>query len=84
MPDSGMSHATTAFSKTILQCTLEGGRRRDRQEEMLDGQRVHTPAHVRAAYKGLLQEKKKTGRGSLLNRSSCPRDDPIGQGSELN
>ena len=26
----------------------------------------------------------KTGRGSLLNRSSCPSDDPISQGTELN
>ena len=26
----------------------------------------------------------KTGRGSLLHRSSCPPDDPIGQGTELN
>ena len=26
----------------------------------------------------------KTGRGSLLNPLSCPSDDPIGQGNELN
>ena len=26
----------------------------------------------------------KTGRGSLLNRPSCPPDDPIGQGTDLN
>ena len=26
----------------------------------------------------------KTGRGSLLNRPSCPLDDPVGQGTELN
>ena len=26
----------------------------------------------------------KTGRGSLLNRLSCPPDDPIDQGTELN
>ena len=26
----------------------------------------------------------KTGRGSLLNRPSCPPDDPIGQGTEQN
>ena len=26
----------------------------------------------------------KTGRGALLNRPSCPPDDPIGQGTELN
>ena len=27
---------------------------------------------------------KKTGRGSLLNSPSCPADDPVGQGTELN
>ena len=26
----------------------------------------------------------KTGRGCLLNRPSCPADNPIGQGNELN
>ena len=28
--------------------------------------------------------KKKTGRGSLLNRLSCPLDDPFGHETELN
>ena len=52
-------------------------------EEMLDGQhqKVDIPAHVRSAHKGLLQ--KKAGRESLLNRLSCPPDDPIGRGTEL-
>ena len=26
----------------------------------------------------------KTGRGSILNRPSCPHDDSVGQGTELN
>ena len=43
-------------------------------------QRVDIPARARIAHKDLLQ--KKTGRGSLLNRPSCPPDDPIGQGTE--
>ena len=53
-------------------------------EEMLDGQhlKVDIPAHARTAYKGLPAEK--TGRGSLLNRPSCPLDDPVSQGAELN
>ena len=52
--------------------------------KMLDGQhqKVDISAHTRIAHKGLLQ--KKTGRGSLLNRPSCPLDDRIGQGTELN
>ena len=29
-------------------------------------------------------QKKTAGRGSLLNRPSCPADDLIGQGTELN
>ena len=40
------------------------------------------PAHARTVHKGLLH--KKTGRGSLLNRPSCPPDNSIGQGTELN
>ena len=53
-------------------------------EEMLDGQhqRVDILAHARTAHKGPPAEK--TGRGSLLNRLSCPLDDPIGHGTELN
>ena len=50
-------------------------------EEMLDGQhqRVDSPAHARAAHEVLPQK-----RRSLLNRRSCPPDDPVGQGTELN
>ena len=53
-------------------------------EAMLDGQRQREdiPATDRTAHKGLLL--KKAGRGSLPNHPSCPRDDPIGQGTELN
>ena len=53
-------------------------------EEVLDGQyqRVDIPVRIRTVHKGLLAEK--TGRGSLLNRTTCLHDDPIGQGTELN
>ena len=53
-------------------------------KEMLDGQhqRVDIPAHARAAHNGLLE--KKTGGISLLNRPSCPHDDPSGERTELN
>ena len=43
---------------------------------------VDIPAHARTAHKGLLQ--KRTGKGSLLNRPTCPPNDSIGQGPELN
>ena len=54
-------------------------------EKVLDGQhqRVDISAHARTVDKGLLP-KKKTGRESLLNLPSCPPDDQIGQGTELN
>ena len=53
-------------------------------EEMLDGehQRVDIPANGRPAHNSLLQ--KGLERESLLNRPSCPSDDPVGQGTVLN
>ena len=62
-------------------------------EKMLKGQhqRVRSSAYATSAHKGLLQKKeeeegkkKRPITGSLLNRLSCPLDDPIGQGTELN
>ena len=46
--------------------------------KMLDcqRQRVDIPAHARIAHNGLPKKKKKTGRGSLLNRPSCPPPHP--------
>ena len=53
-------HVTShdSLSKTILQGTLEGRRRRGRQRNMLDGQhqRVDIPAQVGSAHEGLLQK----------------------------
>ena len=53
-------------------------------EEMLDGQKTKSghPCPCQNCSQGPPVEK--TGRGSLLNRPSCPSDDPIGQGIELN
>ena len=50
-------------------------------EEKLDGQhqRMDIPAQARIAHNGLLHK-----RGPLLNCPSCPPDDPVGQGTELN
>ena len=52
-------------------------------EEMLDGrrQRVDILSHAAAAHNGLSQ---KTEKVFLLNRPSCPPDDPIGQETKLN
>ena len=52
-------------------------------EEMLDRQhqRGDIPAHARPAHSGFLQ---KWLEENLLNRLSCPPDDPVGQGNELN
>ena len=73
-----------SLSKTILQGTLEGG----------------GDAVVGSGNAGWTTSKgghpcpcqncsqpsptEKTGRGPLLNRPSCPPDDPIGKGTELN
>ena len=55
-----------SLSKTILQDTLEGGRRRGRQRKCwMDNIKAWT-----ACWQGPLAEK--TGRRSLLNRPSCP------------
>ena len=72
-----------SLSKTILRGTLEGGRRRGWQTKCwMDNIKE---------WKSLLMPDlttrascKKTGRGSLLIRSSCPPYDPVGQGTGLN
>ena len=80
---SGVTHATTASSKTTLQSTLEGGRRRDRRRK--SGWTTSKSGHICPCQnysQGPPAEK--TGRGSLLNRPSCHLDDSMGQGTELN
>ena len=63
-----------SLSKTIPQCALEGSRRCGRQRKCwMDDIREWTS----------LPPAEKTGRGSLLNRLSCPSDDPIGKETEL-
>ena len=73
-----------SLSKTILYGSLEGGRRHGRHRKCwMDNIKQWTslpmPELLTRAYC-----KKKSGRGSLRNRPSCPPDDPIGQGTDLN
>ena len=72
-----------SLSKTLLQGTLEGERRRGRQRKCwMDNIKEWTYLPMPE----LLTKascRKKTGRESLLNRPSYPPDDPIGQGTEL-
>ena len=44
--------------------------------------KVDSPAHARTTHRGLPQ--KRLEKRSLLNHPSCPPDEPIGQGTELN
>ena len=69
--------------KTILQGTVEGGRRPGQQRYAgwtTSKSGHHSPCQ--SCSHGPPAEK--TGRGSLLNRSSSLPDDPIGQGTEVN
>ena len=76
-----------SLSKPILQGTLEGWRRRGRQRKCwMDNikkkeKKSGHPCPCQNCSQGPPAEK--TGRGSLLNRPSCPPDDPNGQGTEL-
>ena len=71
-----------SLSKNIPQGTLKGGRRRGRQKKYwMDNIKEWTPLSIPELPQGPPAEK--TGRGSLLNRPSCPPDDPIGQRPEL-
>ena len=80
-----------SLSETILHGTMEGGRRRGRKSKcLIDNikERTYMPMPellTRASCRKQKQKtKQKNGRRSLLNRPSCPPDDPIGQGTELN
>ena len=77
-----------SHSKTILQCTLESGQRRGLQRKCwVDNIEECTSLPMQKKKKNSSQgppAEKKTGRGSLLNRPSCPPDDRMGQGPELN
>ena len=80
----GMSHATTASPKFILQGTSVGGRHRGRQRKTGHPCPCRNCPQVSPAENKKQKTKQKTGRGSLMNRPSCPHDDPIGRGTELN
>ena len=73
-----MSRATTAFSKTILQGTLDGGHGGNA------GRTTSKSGHscpCQNCPQGSSAEK--TGGASQFNHLSCPPDDTIGQGTEL-
>ena len=79
---SGMSHATS-LSKTIHQGILEGGWHCGQQRKCwMDNIKEWTFLPCQNCSQG--PPAGKTGRGSLLNRRSCPPNDPISQGTELN
>ena len=94
---SGMSEVTTASPKPSFRARWRVATPWSTQE-MLGGQHqiVDTLAHPCPSKSGhpctslpmpeLLTGAscRKSGRGSLLNRPSCPLDDPIGQGTEAN
>ena len=70
-----------SLSKATFHGTSEGGQRLGRQrkgwmDEVKEWMSSPMPRD------GLPQ--KKTGRGSLMNRPSCPPDDPSGQRTGLN
>ena len=68
------------LSKAILQDTLEGGRRRGRQRECwMDIIKEWT-----SLPKPELLTRASCRKESLLSHPSCPSEDPIGQGTELN
>ena len=80
---SGMSHTTTASQKLFFGAPWRVG-------DAVDGKgnagwttsNSGYPCPCQICSQGPRAEK--TGRGSLLNRPSCPPDDPIGQGTEVN
>ena len=77
-----------SLSKTILQDTLEGGRRRGRQRKCwMDNIKMWTsPAHARTAHYGLLQKRLEEDLCSIIPcvPPSLPHLDPVGQGIKLN
>ena len=76
----GMSCTTTASPKPIFSTPWRAG------VTMVSrgNAGVVIPAHARFAYKQQWPPAEKTGRGSLLNCTSCNPDYPISQGTELN
>ena len=72
-----------SLSKTIPQGTLEDGRRRGQKrkcwmDDIKEWTSLPMPNLLTRAFC------RKDWKRSLLNRTSCPPDDPIGQGTELN
>ena len=86
---SGISHATTVFPKSSFRAPwwFDGAMFGRGNAGWAVSKNGH-PCPFQNGSQGPPAEekkkKKKTGRGSLLNRPSCPPDDPIGQGTGLN
>ena len=81
----------SCLSKTILQCTLEGGCHRGQQRKCwIDCQRVNVPAYARIAHRSLVQKKKKKNwkrisvESALMSAPPPSPHDPTNQGTELN
>ena len=83
MHGSDMSHATTASPKPSFRAPWRAGDVVAGRGD--DGWTTLKSWHLCPCQnysQGLPAEK--TKRGSLLNRTSCPPDDPVGQGTEMN
>ena len=79
---SGMSHATTASPKlSFVVFWRMGGAVIGRGNVSWTTSKSRHPCPCQMRSQGPPAEK--TGRGSLVNRPSCPPDDPISQGTEL-
>ena len=80
---SGMSHATTASPKPSFRALWRvGDAVVGRRNAGWTTPKSGHPCPCQTCSQGPPAEK--TGRGILLNRPSCPLDDPIGQKSTLN
>ena len=80
---SGMSHATTASPKPSFRAPWRVGYAVvGRGNAGWTTSKSGHPCPCQSCSQEPPAEK--TGRGSLLNRPSCPPDDSIGQGTELN
>ena len=74
---------TTASPKPSFRAPWGVGRRRGRQRKyLMDNVKEWTSLFMPELLTMASRRKKKSGRGSLLNRLSCPPDDQIGHGTE--
>ena len=80
---SGMSHAMTASPKPFFRAPRRVGNTViGRGNAGWTTSKSEHPCNCQNCSQGRSAEK--TGRGSVLNHLSCPPNDPVGQGTELN